>query len=121
MRVQLVGVDVVELAVDVVDRDAHDEDRDEDVQQHAQLDQRRHLADQRDAERVDAVLQHDVAQDLVMRLAPADDQEEARSAWSCSAAGTISEDAAGPGRCRRRAEPQGQHQQRHADQDATGV
>ncbi len=39
-----VGVDVVELAADVEDHDPHHEHRDEDVEQHAQLDQQRLLA-----------------------------------------------------------------------------
>src|SRR5215831_2633052 len=70
-------VDMVELAADVVDRDAHHEDADENVEQNAQLDRERDLLDQGLAENEDAVLQHQIANDLGDRLAPDDEDQEA--------------------------------------------
>ena len=58
--------------------DAHHQHRQEEVEQHAELDERRDLAHRRDAEAEDAVLEHQVAEALGERLAPGHDQEDAR-------------------------------------------
>ena len=50
---------------------------DEDVEQHAELDQERHALGLRQAEEVDAVLEHQVADDLRERLAPRGQHDEA--------------------------------------------
>src|SRR5205823_9947574 len=76
-RAEPIDVDRPEFAVDVIDRDAHHEDADKSVEQHPQFDQQR-CADNGDhAEDKDPVLQHQVADDLHQRVAPADDQEQA--------------------------------------------
>src|SRR6266478_5680833 len=71
------GVDGGELAADVLDDDAHDEDGDDEVEQDADLDEQRHRLDQREAHDEDAVLQREVADYLRDRLAARGEQQEA--------------------------------------------
>ena len=58
------GVERRELAADVVDDDAHDEDGDEEIEQDADLDEERHRLDEREAHDEDAVLEDEIAGDL---------------------------------------------------------
>src|SRR5262245_16846752 len=60
-RAQPRDVGRAELAADVVDDDAHHEDRDEQVEQHADLDEERHGIEQREPHDEDAVLEDQVA------------------------------------------------------------
>ena len=89
-----------------IDRDAHDEHADKGVEQDAQLDQQRRPDDGDHAEDEDAVFQHQVADHLHQRVAPADDQEQAdrRSGRSPSRASQKAPGAA-PASSRRRARP----------------
>jgi hypothetical protein len=68
-RRQPVGVDVVELAADVVDRDAHHEDGHEHIQEDPHLHQQRLLDRKGHPEGVDAVFHGEVAQHLGHGLA----------------------------------------------------
>ena len=72
-----VGVEVVELALDVADHDAEDEDAHEQVEEDAQLHGEGQGAAQGEADHEDAVLHDQVAHDLGDGLAPAHDEEEA--------------------------------------------
>src|ERR1051326_1048897 len=76
-RAQPIDLDRAEFAIDVIDRDPHHEDADKRVEQHAQFDQQRRPDHSDHPEHKDAVLEHQVADDLHQRVAPADDQEEA--------------------------------------------
>src|SRR5216110_1493325 len=76
-RAQPRDVGRAELAADVIDDDAHHEDRDEQVEQHADLDEERYGIEQREAHDEDAVLEDQVADDLGDRLAPRREHDEA--------------------------------------------
>ncbi len=72
---QLFRADGVEGARDVIDDDSHDEHGDEDVKQHAHLDDPRNLVGDGQAEEVNAVLEDEVADDLGNRLESTDHHE----------------------------------------------
>src|SRR5229473_6137598 len=70
-------VDGGELAADVLDDDAHDEDGDDQVEQDADLDEERHRLDEREAHDEDAVFQRQVADHLRDGLAARGEEQKA--------------------------------------------
>src|SRR5664279_6489056 len=67
-----------ELPLDVVHDDSHDEDPDDEIEEDAHLDERRHRLVKELREDEDPVLENEVSRDLRDRLAPRRQEEEAR-------------------------------------------
>src|SRR5450759_4119299 len=70
------GVERIELTIDVEHHDAHDEDADEDVEQHAELEQEGDALGLCETEEVDPVFEHEITHDLRDGLAPARHDDE---------------------------------------------
>src|SRR5512138_321778 len=77
-RGELLRVERGELAVDVEDHDPHHEHGGEEVEEDARLHHGRHEVGEEEPEHEHAVLEDEEADDLRHRLAPRDDEEEAR-------------------------------------------